>query len=72
MLAEEENSAGFARINRELIGKAEALDSPRRVVLDMACCCRSERREWQDSDWRRALKTGDFYFAPTKMQLAGA
>jgi hypothetical protein len=41
MLAEEENSAGFARINRELIGKAEALDSPRRVVLDMACCCRS-------------------------------
>ena len=35
MLAEEENFAGLARINRELIGKAEALDSPQRVVLDM-------------------------------------
>src|SRR5881628_1883051 len=35
MLAEEENLAGLARINRELIGKAEALDSPQRVVLDM-------------------------------------
>jgi hypothetical protein len=35
MLGEEENSAGLARINRELIGKAEALDSARRVVLDM-------------------------------------
>jgi hypothetical protein len=35
MLAEQENFAGLARINRELIGKAEAVDSPRRVVLDM-------------------------------------
>jgi hypothetical protein len=35
MLAEEENFAGLARINRELIGKAEALDSVQRVVLDM-------------------------------------
>ncbi|MGD0000619.1 MAG: IS1380 family transposase [Bryobacteraceae bacterium] len=35
MLAEEENFASLARINRELIGKAEALDSPLRVVLDM-------------------------------------
>ena len=35
MLAEEENFAGLARINRELIGKAEAIDSPQRVVLDM-------------------------------------
>jgi hypothetical protein len=35
MLAEEENFAGLARINRELIGRAEALDSPQRVVLDM-------------------------------------
>jgi len=34
-LAEEENFAGLARINRELIGKAEAVDSPQRVVLDM-------------------------------------
>jgi hypothetical protein len=35
MLAEDENFAGLARINRELIGKAEALDSRQRVVLDM-------------------------------------
>jgi Transposase DDE domain group 1 len=35
MLAEEENFHSLARINRELIGKAEALDSPQRVVLDM-------------------------------------
>jgi hypothetical protein len=35
MLAEEENFAGLARINRKLMGKAEALDSGQRVVLDM-------------------------------------
>ena len=35
MLAEEENFVGLARINRELIGKVDALDSPQRVVLDM-------------------------------------
>ncbi len=34
-LAEDENFTGLARINRELIGKVEALDSPQRVVLDM-------------------------------------
>jgi hypothetical protein len=35
MLAEEENFGSLARINRELIAKAEALDFPQRVVLDM-------------------------------------
>ena len=35
LLAEEENFAGLARLNRELIGRAEAIDSPHRVVLDM-------------------------------------
>jgi len=35
MLAEEENFAGLAAINRELIAKSEALNSPQRVVLDM-------------------------------------
>jgi hypothetical protein len=35
MLAEEENFGSLARINRELIAKAEALDSPQRIVLDM-------------------------------------
>ena len=32
MLTEEENFAGLARINRELIGRAEAVDAPWRVV----------------------------------------
>jgi hypothetical protein len=35
LLAEEENFAGLATINRELIGRAEAIGSPQRVVLDM-------------------------------------
>jgi hypothetical protein len=35
MLAEEENFGSLARINRELIGKTEAIASPQRVVLDM-------------------------------------
>jgi predicted ribosome quality control (RQC) complex YloA/Tae2 family protein len=35
MLAEEQNFAGLTRINRELIAKVEAVDSPQRVVLDM-------------------------------------
>ena len=35
MLAEGENFAGLAAVNRELIAKAEAVDSPQRVVLDM-------------------------------------
>lgn len=35
LLAEEENFAGLARLNRELIGKAETLDSTYRAVLDM-------------------------------------
>jgi Transposase DDE domain group 1 len=35
LLAEAANLAGLAAINRELIGKAEAIESPRRVVLDM-------------------------------------
>ena len=35
LLAEEENFAGLATINRELIARAEAIGSPQRVVLDM-------------------------------------
>ncbi len=35
LLAEAENFAGLARLNQELIGRAEALDSPHRTVLDM-------------------------------------
>ena len=34
LLAEPENLAGLRAINRELIAKAEAIDSPQRVVLD--------------------------------------
>ena len=35
MLAEEENFAGLAELNRALVGRAEAKDSGCRVVLDM-------------------------------------
>jgi hypothetical protein len=35
MLAEEENFAGLGRLNRTLIGRAEAMDSVCRAVLDM-------------------------------------
>ena len=35
VLSQDENLEGLSRINRELIAKAEALDSPQRVVLDM-------------------------------------
>ena len=35
LLTQEENLAGLAAINRGLIAKAEAIDSPQRVVLDM-------------------------------------
>jgi len=34
VLTQEENLAGLAALNRELVGKAEAIDSSRRVVLD--------------------------------------
>ncbi len=35
MLTQEENRVGLAAINRELIAKTEALDSPQRVILDI-------------------------------------
>jgi hypothetical protein len=35
LLTQDQNLAGLAAINRELIPKAEAVDSPQRVVLDM-------------------------------------
>ncbi|HUV70459.1 MAG TPA: IS1380 family transposase [Terracidiphilus sp.] len=35
MLAEEQNFASLVRINRELIGKVDAIDAQQRVVLDM-------------------------------------
>jgi hypothetical protein len=35
LLTEEENLAGLAAINRELIGRAETIDAPKRVVMDM-------------------------------------
>jgi hypothetical protein len=35
LLTQEENLSGLAAINRELIARAEAVDSPQRVVLDM-------------------------------------
>jgi hypothetical protein len=35
VLSQDENLHGLSRINRELLAKAEAMDSPQRVVLDM-------------------------------------
>ncbi|MBV8094489.1 MAG: hypothetical protein JO189_29595 [Deltaproteobacteria bacterium] len=35
LLTQTDNHAGLASLNRELIAWAEAIDSPRRVVLDM-------------------------------------
>src|SRR5713101_1532059 len=35
LLTQEQNLAGLAAINRELIAKAETIESPQRVVLDM-------------------------------------
>src|SRR6266851_2120742 len=35
VLTQEENLAGLAALNRELVASAEAIDSPRRIVLDM-------------------------------------
>ena len=35
VLTQEENLAGLAALNRELVARADAIDSPRRVVLDM-------------------------------------
>jgi len=35
LLAQEENLAGLAAINRELMARAEKIDAPQRVVLDM-------------------------------------
>ena len=35
LLTQEENLAGLAALNRELVARAEAIDSPRRIVLDM-------------------------------------
>jgi hypothetical protein len=35
VLTQEENLAGLAALNRELIARVEAIDSPRRIVLDM-------------------------------------
>lgn len=35
VLSPDENLDGLSRINRELLAKAEAMDSPQRVVLDM-------------------------------------
>jgi len=35
VLTREENLAGLAALNRELVARVEAIDSPRRIVLDM-------------------------------------
>jgi len=50
---------GLARINRELIGKAEALDSPQRVVLEMDS---TEIPVYGQQDERDGLQPGSVLF----------
>ena len=60
ILTEEENFAGLARLNRELIGKAEALGSPYRTVLDMDSTeipVYGELRRWRPRRTSRRLIT---------------
>jgi hypothetical protein len=45
MFAEEENFAGWAAINRELIARVEAVDVPQRLVLDMDSTESSQKAE---------------------------
>jgi hypothetical protein len=35
VLTQVDNLAGMAALNRELVARVEAIDSPRRIVLDM-------------------------------------
>jgi len=35
VLTQEDNLAGLAALNRELVARVEGIDSPRRIVLDM-------------------------------------
>jgi hypothetical protein len=59
VLTRAENLAGLAAFNRELVGKAEANDSARRVVLDMDSTELPVYGEQEQSaynghfDWRR-------------------
>ena len=60
LLTQPENLAGLTRINRELVAQADAIDSPRRIVLDMDS---TEvpvygRQEQNASLQQRLVKTG--------------
>jgi hypothetical protein len=46
LLRQPENLAGLARISRELIARAEAIDAPHRVVLDMDSSGRQQQRSY--------------------------
>ena len=55
MLAEEENFAGLTRLNRELVGSAEAIDSGDRTILDLDSTGVPEHGEQEQSAYN-----GDF------------
>jgi hypothetical protein len=60
ILAEEEHCAGWAASNRELIARAEAIDSPQRVVLDMDSTeIPVDGRQEQSADHGHFESTGD-------------
>ncbi|MBI4463490.1 MAG: transposase [Acidobacteria bacterium] len=71
LLAEEENFAGLARVNRELIGKAEAIKWQYRTVLAMStvprtgknCCC---RRSSAICEWGRKSHFGPMRPLPSR------
>jgi hypothetical protein len=58
MLTDEANFRSLTRINRELIGKAEALNSPQRVVLEMDSTevpvCGQQEQSAYNASWKTA------------------
>jgi hypothetical protein len=71
MLAEEENFAGLARINRELIAKVE-VDSPQRVVLDEVRLWLSVLAYNLGNLWRRlalSLRVGNWSLTSLQQRL---
>jgi hypothetical protein len=61
-LAKEENFAGLARINRELIGKAEAIDWHYRAALNMDSTEIPVYGEQEQTFLQRALRV--YLFSP--------
>ena len=71
ILGEHENFAGLARINRELIGKAEAVDSPQRVVLDMDSTEIPVYGEQEQSAYNGHFESTCYHTPPAAVQSRG-